>query len=63
MKDLGYGEGYQYAHNVPEAYIPQEYLPDEVTNRGFYQPGDFGFEKEVGKRMEWWAAIKTRARG
>jgi putative ATPase len=61
MKDLDYGKGYQYAHNVPEAYIPQEYLPDEVKERDFYQPGDFGFEKEVKKRMEWWAALKAKS--
>jgi putative ATPase len=62
MKDLDYGKGYQYAHNVPEAYIPQEYLPDEVKERGFYQPGEFGFEKEVRKRMEWWASLKEQNR-
>jgi putative ATPase len=62
MKDLDYGKGYQYAHNVPEAYIPQEYLPDEVKERGFYQPGEFGFEKEVKKRMEWWASLKEQNR-
>ncbi|MGH7635444.1 MAG: replication-associated recombination protein A, partial [Gemmatimonadaceae bacterium] len=39
MKELGYHEGYQYAHSVPEAYIPQEYLPDELTGSAFYEPG------------------------
>ena len=64
MKDLGYGAGYKYAHNVPEAYIPQEYLPDEVRQRGdfkpFYAPGEFGFEKDIAKRMAWWAELKQR---
>ena len=47
MKELGYHEGYQYAHAVPEAYIPQEYLPDALAGSAFYAPGPFGFEKEI----------------
>jgi putative ATPase len=61
MKDLGYAKGYQYAHSVPEAYIPQEYLPDEVRERGFYEPGKFGFEKEIAKRMQWWGELRVKA--
>lgn len=64
MKELGYGEGYQYAHSVPEAYIPQEYLPDKVRDqmrgRTFYEPGPFGFEKEIAKRLAWWNDLKRR---
>lgn len=64
MKELGYGKGYEYAHAVPEAYVPQEYLPDEVRGREpFYRPGPFGFEKEIAKRLEWWKALKDRASG
>lgn len=61
MKDLGYGAGYKYAHNVPEAYIPQDYLPDEVKERDFYAPSDFGFEKDIAKRLEWWKALRDKA--
>jgi putative ATPase len=60
MKDLGYHEGYQYAHSVPEAYIPQEYLPEELRGSVFYEPGPFGFEKEVAKRLQWWADLKQK---
>ncbi|HXG72484.1 MAG TPA: recombination factor protein RarA, partial [Gemmatimonadaceae bacterium] len=60
MKDLGYHEGYQYAHSVPEAYIPQEYLPDELRGSVFYHPGPFGFEKEVAKRLAWWADLRAK---
>ncbi len=60
MKELGYHEGYQYAHSVPEAYIPQEYLPEELRGRTFYEPGPFGFEKEVAKRLQWWADLKAK---
>ncbi|MEX2109520.1 MAG: replication-associated recombination protein A [Gemmatimonadaceae bacterium] len=60
MKELGYNEGYQYAHSVPEAYIPQEYLPEELRGSVFYEPGPFGFEKEVAKRLAWWAELKAK---
>ena len=58
MKELGYHEGYQYAHGVPEAYIPQEYLPDKLRGTVFYEPGPFGFEKDIAKRMAWWRSIR-----
>jgi putative ATPase len=63
MKELGYNEGYQYAHAVPEAYIPQEYLPAELRETAFYEPGPFGFEREIAKRLAWWAGLKARAQG
>jgi putative ATPase len=63
MKELGYHEGYQYAHAVPEAYIPQEYLPDELARSTFYAPGPFGFEKEIAKRLAWWEELRMRAQG
>ena len=62
MKELGYGEGYQFAHAVPEAYIPQEYLPDALAGSEFYKPGPFGFEKEISKRLAWWEELRRRAR-
>ncbi|HET7632863.1 MAG TPA: replication-associated recombination protein A [Gemmatimonadaceae bacterium] len=61
MKELGYGQGYQYAHAVPEAYIPQEYLPERLRGTAFFEPGPFGFEKEVAKRLAWWAELKRKA--
>jgi putative ATPase len=63
MKELGYGEGYQYAHAVPEAYIPQSYLPTQLAERVFYEPGPFGFEKDIARRLAWWAALRDRASG
>jgi putative ATPase len=60
MKELGYGAGYQYAHDAPNAYVPQDYLPDEVRSRVFYEPSAFGTEKEIARRMEWWAELKKK---
>jgi putative ATPase len=54
MKELGYGDGYQYDHDHPDHFAPQEYLPEEVRNRVFYEPGQFGFERDIAARMAWW---------
>ncbi len=61
MKELGYGAGYQYAHSVPDAFIPQTYLPDELGERSWYVPGPFGFEREIAKRLAWWAQRRAVA--
>jgi putative ATPase len=61
MKELGYNRGYQYAHDSPDAFIPQEYLPDELRGTQFYEPGPFGFEKEIAKRLAWWQSLRDRA--
>ena len=62
MKELGYNQGYQYAHSAPEAYLPQEYLPDQLRDALFYVPGSFGYEKRVAERLEWWARLKRGER-
>lgn len=49
---LGRGLGYKYAHDYPGHYVEQQYLPDELVGRRFYQPGDNGYEKETKKYME-----------
>ena len=58
MKELGYHQGYRYAHDSPEAYLPQEYLPDALRGQTFYTPGSFGYEKKIAERLEWWARLK-----
>lgn len=61
MKELGYGGGYSYAHTVAEGYTAQEYLPPVLRGTRFYEPTEFGFEKEIAKRIEWWEKLKRRA--
>jgi putative ATPase len=61
MKELGYNAGYQYAHDSPDAYLPQEYLPDELRDAVLYEPGRFGFEREIARRLAWWRELKERA--
>ena len=63
MKELGYGKGYRYAHDSPDAYLPQEYLPDQLRGKAFYTPGDLGYEKRVGERMAWWERKKAEGEG
>jgi putative ATPase len=58
MKELGYHRGYRYAHDSPDAYLPQEYLPDALRGRSFYTPGAFGHEKKIAERLEWWDKLK-----
>ena len=62
MKELGYATGYRYAHDTPDAYAPQEYLPDDVRDREFYVPGNFGFEKRIAERMAWWRRLRDDSR-
>jgi putative ATPase len=62
MKELGYGAGYEYAHAVPEAYVPQDYLPPALKGARFYEPSAFGFEKDVAKRIEWWENLKKQSK-
>jgi putative ATPase len=52
MKDIGYGEGYQYAHDAPNAKVDQEHLPDELKNTQYYTPTERGFEKVLKRRMD-----------
>src|SRR5258706_10298422 len=62
MKALDYGKGYQYDHDWPEKISPQEALPDALPGRQFYQPGPFGFEKEIAKRLEYFERVKMKLR-
>jgi len=61
MKELGYGEGYQYDPDVPGGVSRQAFLPDEVGGRRFYSPGEMGFERSVAERIAWFR--RRRAEG
>jgi putative ATPase len=47
MKDLGYGKGYQYAHDFKNQFVDQEFLPDEISGTKFYEPGENPKEKNI----------------
>jgi putative ATPase len=63
MKEVGYGKGYAYAHDRAEGTTDMETMPERLAGRVYYEPGAFGFEKEIRKRMDWWATTKARLRG
>ena len=54
MKELDYGKGYKYAHDEPDGVASMDCLPDNLKGREFYKPSEYGFEKEIRKRLEWW---------
>ena len=58
MKNLGYGAGYDYDHDTEEGFSGQNYFPDGMDRPEFYRPRDRGFEREIGRRLETWAALR-----
>ncbi len=48
---LGHGTGYKYAHNYPEHYVEQQYLPDEIKEARFYEPSDSGYERQIKEHL------------
>ena len=59
MKDLGYGRGYEYDHEAPEAFSGQSYLPEDLERRRFYQPSERGFEREIAARLAEWEKLRA----
>ncbi|HVL73014.1 MAG TPA: replication-associated recombination protein A, partial [Beijerinckiaceae bacterium] len=62
MKEIGYGEGYAYDHDAPDAFSGQDYWPEKLGRQRFYTPTERGFEREVRKRLDWWEKLR-RERG
>lgn len=61
MKSMGYGIGYQYAHDEPDALVDQEHRPRELQGRTYYEPTDRGYEAEIGQRLaEWRRRLKRK---
>jgi putative ATPase len=58
MKGLGYGKDYKYPHDFPDHFVDETYLPENLKEHKYYFPTDFGFEKEIKKRLEWWRKRK-----
>jgi len=58
MKNEGYGRGYQYDHDQPDAFSGQDYFPEAMERERYYEPVDRGFERDVAKRLEYWAKLR-----
>ena len=58
MKQQEYGVGYRYDHDEPEAFSGQNYFPDQMGREQYYNPAERGFERDVKKRLEYWARLR-----
>jgi len=63
MQAEGYGSGYEYDHNAPDAFSGQDYFPEALGRRQFYDPPDRGFEREIRKRLDYWAKLRRERIG
>lgn len=60
MRDLDYGKDYKYDHDYPDKYFYQKYFPDAMPEKQYYNPGEYGFEKEIAKRLAWWKKLREK---
>src|SRR5262249_57215580 len=58
MREEGYGRGYSYDHDAPDAFSGQDYFPEALGRQTFYEPPERGFEREIRKRLEYWAKLR-----
>ncbi|GAA4005860.1 replication-associated recombination protein A [Sphingomonas humi] len=63
MRDQGYGKGYAYDHDAPDAFSGQDYWPEEMTPETYYRPTDRGFEKRLAERLAWWNEKREQSQG
>ena len=63
MKSEGYGAGYEYDHDAPDAFSGQDYFPDDLPRQEFYEPTERGFEKRIGERMAEWDRLRRERAG
>jgi putative ATPase len=60
MQEEGYSAGYEYDHDAEEAFSGQDYFPEQLGRRTFYEPVERGFEREIKKRLEYWAKLRAQ---
>ena len=63
MKTEGYGAGYEYDHDSDEAFSGQDYFPEQLGRQTFYDPPERGFEREIRKRLDYWAKLRKERSG
>jgi len=63
MDEQGYGEGYIYDHDTPEGFSGQEYFPEKIGRQHFYDPVERGFEREIKKRLDYFARLRSKKTG
>lgn len=60
MKEQGYSDGYIYDHDTPECFSGQDYFPESMGRKSYYNPASRGFEREISKRMEYWGKLRDK---
>ncbi len=60
MKEIGYGAGYDYDHNAEDGFSGQNYFPDGMKHPVFYAPPERGFERELKKRIDYFAKLRAK---
>src|SRR5690606_23420730 len=63
MSSEGYGDGYRYDHDEPDAFSGQDYFPEKMGRQQFYSPPDRGFEREINKRLDYWSKLRREPQG
>jgi len=63
MKDQGYGTGYAYDHDSEDGFSGQNYFPDGMARGDYYRPVERGFERDLKKRLDWFAGLRTKRNG
>ncbi len=63
MRQESYGSGYRYDHDEPDAFSGQDYFPEKLGRQAFYDPPDRGFEREIRKRLDYWAKLRRERAG
>jgi putative ATPase len=63
MGELGYGAGYAYDHDLADGFSGQNYFPDGMPRQVYYTPVERGFEREIAKRLDWWAKKRAERGG
>ena len=63
MKEQGYGSGYDYDHDAPDAFSGQHYFPDGMERQEYYQPVQRGFERDLTERIAYFAKLRARRQG
>jgi putative ATPase len=61
MKELGYGDKYQYPHDFADAFVPENYFPETLGRRNYYEPSEAGYEKTISERLKaWWGLVRKK---
>ena len=63
MKAEGYNDGYRYDHDEPDAFSGQDYFPEKLGRKTFYDPPERGFERDIRKRLEFWSRLRKERGG